>query len=249
MIDELRARNIALIQDATMHFGKGLTVLTGETGAGKTALLNALKLVIGSRADASNVREGQTQAIVEASFTVDDESAETMRQMGFEVDGNQILVKRKLTNDGRSKCYVNNGMATVSGLSSTVGALVQLHGQHSQQALLQPHNHVKFLDAWAAQQLQAVKQEYLQAYDDYCDIKVQLDQALEANKISAYQIEQARFVCSQIEAVNPQLNEHDELEEQLPILRNGESLSQGAGEALQALRGEGLAIDLLAHAE
>ena len=248
MIDELRIRNVALIDDATMRFAPGLTVLTGETGAGKTALLNGLKLAMGARADATAVRDGAGEAIVEALFSVDDDAMQAMQQRGFECDEPRVLVKRSLSSDGRSKCYVNDGMVTVKGLSDTVGALVDLLSQHQNQELLSVQNHVRYLDAWAGDLVAGPRETYGHALDAWHRSQRELEQLRQQLDVSDYQLEQARYLCEQIGAVNPGATEHDELEARLPIVRNGERLASAASDALHALRGDGQVIDTLSSA-
>ena len=132
MIDELQVSNIALIREATLVPSAGLTVLTGETGAGKTALLSALKLILGERADSSTVREGEALASVEAPHDTE----------GF-------TVQRSLSAEGRSRVKIDGRIASVRELSERVGVMMDLCGQHEHQRLLDPAHHVAMVDAWA----------------------------------------------------------------------------------------------------
>ncbi len=249
MIEELRIHNLALIEKVQMNFGPGFTVLTGETGAGKSALLGGIKLAIGVRSDASLVREGCKEALVEAAFSVDDSEARAViEQSGFSVEEDGVIVKRRISLDGRSKCYINDEIASVKGLSQTIGPLVDLHGQHEQQNLLSPNMHVEYLDRWAGDKIQPLKDEYKEAFYAYRKAKAALDEASDRASASEYQVEQARFVCSQIDPVNPGEGELDELESKLPILRNGESLAMSAAQALETLRKDGGVIDMLSCA-
>ncbi|MGI6217013.1 MAG: DNA repair protein RecN [Coriobacteriales bacterium] len=248
MIEELRVRNLALIDEAVMGFSKGLTVLTGETGAGKTALLNAIKLAIGARGDSTIVRDGSDETTVEAVFEVDDPTIESMRERGFELDSDQVLVKRVLPRNGHSKCYVNDGMVTVRGLSDTIGPLVELHGQHEHQALLSPQNHIGYIDKWGADTISEPLKVYREALEEYRHCKSELDDAVESAKTSDFKLQQARFLLSQIDPVNPGETERDDLEARVPILRNGEQLAEAASESLEMIRGEGKTLDSLSGA-
>ena len=249
MIEEMRIRNLALIEDATMRFSDGLTVLTGETGAGKSALLGGIRLAIGGRADANSVRDGSQAAVVEAVFDLDGESRDELEEMGFDVGGGTAIVRRRISRDGHSRCYINDDLASVKGLSSAMGKLVDLHGQHEHQSLLSPQNHVGYLDRWAADSIAPARESYSQALAAYRSAEAVLDHAKELARSSDFQIEQARFVCSQIDPVDPGPTEHDDLERELPILRNGESLALAASSALDALRADGNAIDLVSQAQ
>ena len=137
MIDELQVSNIALIREATLVPSAGLTVLTGETGAGKTALLSALKLILGGRADSSTVREGEALASVEA------------RLFDGPHDTEGFTVQRSLSAEGRSRVKIDGRIASVRELSERVGVMMDLCGQHEHQRLLDPAHHVAMVDAWA----------------------------------------------------------------------------------------------------
>ena len=136
MIDELQVSNIALIREATLVPSAGLTVLTGETGAGKTALLSALKLILGERADSSTVREGEALACVEA------------RLFDGPHDTEGFTVQRSLSAEGRSRVKIDGRIASVRELSERVGVMMDLCGQHEHQRLLDPAHHVAMVDAW-----------------------------------------------------------------------------------------------------
>lgn len=137
MIDELQVSNIALIREATLVPSAGLTVLTGETGAGKTALLSALKLILGERADSSTVREGEALASVEA------------RLFDGPHDTEGFTVQRSLSAEGRSRVKIDGSIASVRELSERVGVMMDLCGQHEHQRLLDSAHHVAMVDAWA----------------------------------------------------------------------------------------------------
>lgn len=245
MIEELHVSNLALIERASLEFSPGLTVLTGETGTGKTALLGAIKLVIGARADASSVRDGEREAVVEALFSLDDVHARRLAERGFEVSDGQLVVRRRVGADGRSRCYLNDGLSTVGALEASAGSLVELHGQHEHQRLLAPRTHRSFLDAWGAAELDAPIAAYGEAFDAWRDATARLEEARSAARSSSERLEEARFLCSQVDAVGPLPGELDELEARLPILRDGESLALAAAEALAILRSEGGVLELL----
>ena len=148
MIDELRARNVALIRDASIEPASGLTVLTGETGAGKTALLSSIKLLVGERSDAGMVREGSDALEVEGRLFL----------RGDDEDG--TIVRRRVGADGRGRVELDGRMASVRELAARVGATVDLCGQHEHQRLLSVQTHVDMLDSWIG----AAAAEALQVY-------------------------------------------------------------------------------------
>ena len=150
MLRELHVRHLALIEDARLDFGPGLNVLTGETGAGKTVLVEALGLLLGGRGDIGLLRKGAERLELEAGFEVRD--GKGMRSLaaleGLELEDDEIILRRVIGGDGKSRCYVNGRMSTVGELSRLGEHLVEIHGQHEHQRLLTPSSHVEYLDAY-----------------------------------------------------------------------------------------------------
>ncbi len=233
MLEELHVRDLALIEDVWLEFGPGMTVLTGETGAGKTALLGALKLLLGDRADSASVRAGAPETLVEGRFSD---------------AGSELVVKRRVTADGRSKCVLGDEMSTVGGLAERVGPLVDLHGQHEHQALLTPATHAGYLDRWAGETALAALADYradLAAYRDALDALSALESRIAQ---AAENADYLRFIAEDIDAVAPELGEDDALEARLPALRHAERLTEASALAASALRGDGGALDRVAAA-
>ena len=233
MLEELHVKDLALIEEAWLEFGPGMTVLTGETGAGKTALLGALKLLMGERGDSGAVRAGATEALVEGRFTA---------------AGAEVLARRRVGADGRSRCFLDGQMATVGTLAECIGPLVDLHGQHEHQALLSASTHVGYLDRKAGEPAAAALQLYRSARDDY-RIAVEERDGLEARRVEAARnADYLRFVVDEIDRVDPKPGEDEELEARLPALQHGERLAKCAAEAAVELRGDGGAMDRAARA-
>lgn len=228
MLDELHVSNIALIEDATIAFSPGLTVLTGETGAGKTALLAALKLICGARADASVVRDGAEEALAEARL----------------VDGDEHIVRRRLSVAGRSRCAIDGTMATVGELAALTSS-IEVHGQHEQVLLLEPARQLAYLDSWA--QDDGLVAEYARARADYLEARWTLEELERARGKDEQELEFMRFTCEQIEKVNPQPGELEELEDDLPRLQHADQLAQTLQDACAALHDDGGALDLIAR--
>lgn len=232
MLDELHVRNVALIRDARFAPCQGLTVVTGETGAGKTALLSALKLLVGERADASAVREGAQQAEVEGRFFLSGDTSD---------DG--IVARRTVNVEGRSRVSVNGSMATVGQLADRLGSTVDLCGQHEHQHLLKASNHAGMLDAWAGEAAAAAKAAYAQAFDAHRAATEELARIQEASQASSEALDQARFVLARIDEASPSVEEYEQLMADLPRIENGEALAQATDAAYQALSADGAAID------
>lgn len=255
MLDELHVENVALISDATFAPAAGLTVITGETGAGKTALLSAIKLLIGERADAATVREGSPSALVEGRFFADGadlsaSGAGPCAQGDGAVAGieGECVVVRKVSADGRSRVSINGSMATVGQLSSAVGATVDLCGQHEHQHLLKPSNHASMLDAWAGEDAALALAGYRAAFDAAAEAERELARVREAAQASSEQLEQARFVLARIDEVNPSEEEYEQLIQELPRVENAETLVTAAETAYWELSREGGALDAVRSA-
>lgn len=233
MIDELHVENLALIEDAVLVPGSGLTVLTGETGAGKTALLSALKLVMGERADASSVREGEDGLLVEC------------RLFNGADDPEGFGVSRSVSADGRSRVKIDGAIASVRELAGRVGPMVDLCGQHEHQRLLDPAHHVDMVDAWAASDIAPALDDYRRDLAAARDAARELERVLAASRAEGARLEEARFAVERITEVDPKPGELQELEVSLPRAEHAESLASCANDAQAALSDEGGALDAL----
>ena len=231
MIDELHVSNIALIRDADLVPSAGLTVLTGETGAGKTALLSALKLILGERADSSTVREGEQAALVEA------------RIFDGAHDQDGFTVQRRLSADGRSRVKIDGGIASVRELSARVGSLVDLCGQHEHQRLIDPANHVAMVDSWAGRPVLDALEAYREAFKAARAAAREYKRVEDAARAQGSRVEEARFAAERIDEIDPQPGEYEELEEVLPRAEHAEVLVSTADEVHEGLFGEGGALD------
>ena len=186
MIDELQVSNIALIREATLVPSAGLTVLTGETGAGKTALLSALKLILGERADSSTVREGEALASVEA------------RLFDGPHDTEGFTVQRSLSAEGRSRVRIDGRIASVRELSERVGVMMDLCGQHEHQRLLDPAHHVAMVDAWAGRAALEALEKYRACFKVSRVAAKEVRRVEEASRAQGSRVEEARFALERI---------------------------------------------------
>jgi len=233
MLHELHVSDFALIEDVWLEFAPGMTVLTGETGAGKTALVGALKLLLGERADSQAVRSGAAEALVEGRFAS---------------GADEVVAKRRVSADGRSRCQLDGEIATVGGLARRIGPLVDLHGQHEHQALLSPPTHAGYLDRWAGKAVDDAVSSYRVARAAHA-------QAIETRDALAARLAEAsrnadylRFVLNEIDGAAPRPDEDEELEARLPALQHSERLAEAADEVSALLRGDGGALDRIAQA-
>ncbi len=244
MIDEIQVENLALIREASLTPARGLTVLTGETGAGKTALLSALKLLMGERADKSAVREGADALTVSGRF------------FGVNVaEGNcapdedgEVVAIRRVTADGRSRVTLGGHMASVGELSQAIAPAIDLCGQHEHQRLMKPAEHLHMLDAWAGKDVAAALAAYQEAFAQAKDAEAELERVRAAGEASSARLDEARFTLRQIDAVDPQEGEYEEIAAELARSEHAESLATAADAAHTALSGDGGALDALGSA-
>src|SRR5215813_12446770 len=147
MLRFLRARNFALIDQLELHFNSGFNLLSGETGAGKSIIVDALGLLAGSKASPEVVRTGETRAVVEAVFEADIKA--DLDRLGLDSEGDEIIVRREISPDERNRVYINNQPSTVSALRALAPLLLDIHGQHEQQTLLDTSSQLALIDAFA----------------------------------------------------------------------------------------------------
>lgn len=233
MIDEIRVENLALIREASLVPCSGLTVLTGETGAGKTALLSALKLLMGERADASSVREGEAGLVVEGCFFKGADDPE-----GFGV-------VRSVSADGRSRVKIDGSISSVRELATRVGSMIDLCGQHEHQSLLDSANHVRMVDSWAADTIAPILDDYRAKLHVARAAAAELARVTEASRSKGALLDEARFTVERISEVDPRLGEYEELEESLPRAEHAEALASAANDAQSLLSEENAALDSL----
>ncbi|MCD8315816.1 MAG: AAA family ATPase, partial [Eggerthellaceae bacterium] len=179
MIDEMLIENLGLIRQASIVPSPGLTVITGETGAGKTVMLSACKLLMGARADKDYIRQGSDEALVEGRFFLsaknrdiaenDDLTIEDALESDDDAPINEeseLVAIRRISAKGRSRVTINGSLASVSELSANIAPTIELCGQHEHQQLLNPANHVAILDAWGDDNLKTSLAEYRTVYED-----------------------------------------------------------------------------------
>ena len=233
MIDEIHVENLALIKEATLAPSAGCTVLTGETGAGKTALLSALKLIMGERADSAMVREGEPQARVTARLFRDSHDTEG------------VIVERQVSADGRSRVRLDGAMSSVKELSASIGPCIDLCGQHEHQRLLDADTHVLMVDAWAGDAVSSLLDDYRTKLSIAHEAERHLRAVDAAARSQGSKVEEARFCCERIDEVNPAPGEYESLEETLPRAEHAELLISTALEAQQSLQDENGVLDVL----
>lgn len=236
MIDEVHIRNVALIREATFAPSPSFTVITGETGTGKTALLNALKVLVGERAGAGMVREGAEELQVEGRFLGD----------GCGQDG--VVVSRRVSAQGRSRVSIDGSLASVKELSAGLGQSVDLCGQHEHQRLLSATYQRALLDEWGKDEIEAPLSAYRACLSRANAAAAELQRLRELESADEVELDRARFALEQIGKADPQPGEYEELLERMPRLENAEMLVGEASSAQASLTGSGGVVESLESA-
>lgn len=251
MLDEMHIANVALIRDTLFQPSSGMTVITGETGSGKTALLNALKLLVGERANAGMIREGADELCVEGRFFLDagdamdaqERSTNTTGAAQFSEDG--TVVCRRVGLNGRSRVTIDGSLAGVKDLAAGAGASIDLCGQHEHQQLLNASYQRVLFDRWGAGEIEAALEHYRGAFDARDIAQAEVARLQDMSEADGVALDRARFVVEQIEAVDPQPGEYETLLQELPFYENAEMLLSEARSSYSMLTGESGIVEQL----
>ncbi len=238
MLTALAIQNIVLIDQLALEFQPGLSVLTGETGAGKSILLDSLGLVTGERADSGLVRAGAAGGTVTAEFELPEDHPvhAVLAEQGLE-GGRALLLRRQLGADGRSRAFVNDQPVGVALLSRIGGLLVEIHGQQGQLGLLNPSNHRALLDAFGGLRPQLA--EVQAAYRTFREAREMVDEARERLARARADEDYLRHAAEELSALAPRPGEEEELAESRTLMMHGEQIAGELGEAIAAVSGDG----------
>ena len=233
MLNELRVQHFAIIDDLTLHFAPGLNVFSGETGAGKSIVIEALGFVLGARGDVSLIKDGASKMSVQATFFSNILPDNLRKQYGLSAD--QFTLRRELDNKGKNKAYIEGRPVTVAALAQIGQVLVDFHGQHDHQSLLHAHVHLQLLDQFAKHE--KLVSQVGQAWQNVQQIQAKL----EAVRLSAQEkerlLDMSQYQLDEIERVAPKPGEDSDLEQALPKLKHAGKLLEFAAEAYENLYG------------
>lgn len=223
MLKTLLIKDYALIENIEVPFEKGLNIITGETGAGKSILIDAMGLLLGERASTEVVRKGAEKSIVEGIFDV----ALNKKVKKFceqnEIDfSDDLIVRREVSLKGTNRCFLNDSPVTLNLIKEVGDLLVDLHGQHEHQSLLRTETHIEMVDSFA--NLENQLSEYSKNYHELNTLQKELRELLEKESALKEKRELYQFQIKEIDAVNPQMDEEEKLEQELNILENSEKL-------------------------
>src|SRR6266511_2066855 len=229
MLGELRIRDLGVIDDAWLEVSPGLNVLTGETGAGKIMVVDALALLLGERADSGAVRAGRAAALVEGRLATDDDGqvAAALAAAGAAEEEGEVVVARQVLAEGRSRAQLQGRMATVAAIAEVVRPLVEIHGQHEFQRLLRPAVQRELLDRFAGDKVLALRA-----------VQRELDQLASRARDREREAELLRYQLEEIEAAAVRVGELEELDAESERLTNAEALREAAVLAWQFLEGD-----------
>ncbi len=236
MLTDLSIRNIAIIDALHLSFREGLTVLTGETGAGKSIIIDAVGLIMGARANSDLIRTGHDEATVEAIFDISllPQIRQQLEEAGLEA-GNELLVKRSISRSGKNRIFINVGMATLTLLTDISRRLINIYGQHESQTLLRPENHLVLLDAFAGST--ALRQEFAAICGQLHAVREHLDRLDHEEREAARRLDLLAFQSDEIGLAELQAGEEEELEERRQVLAGAERLGTTSAEAFERLYG------------
>ncbi len=245
MLEYLEIRNVALIDHIEVEFGEGLNILTGETGAGKSILIDSITFVLGGKTGRDFIRTGTDAASVSAMITLNSEVLRTrVRELGVDIDeDNALMLFRQITDTGKSTARVNGRTVTLRMLKDIAETLIDIHGQHEHQSLLNSAKHIDLLDAFGGASLEAEKTRLNDTLSAYRSLDKQLRELDIADREARMGI--LNFQIEEIERARLTPDEDTKLTERRKILQNAEKIRTGCVKAMESLNGDGGATDAL----
>lgn len=243
MLSALNIKNFAIIEDLELEFYNGFNVLTGETGAGKSIIIDALGLLVGDRATPSLIKNGSSKAFIEGIFIINDKNKKRIESIiEDELDENILYVSKDIYIDGRSISKINGRSVTISLLKEVMSTLVDIHSQHDNQYLLNQNNYLSLLDNFMNEDQIKIKNRYQNAYKVYLDVKNRFEKA-QNEKISEQEIEFLIYQNKEIEALNLKENEIEELEIEQKRINRLSKFNEAIQNTNELLGGDEGAID------
>ena len=237
MITNLHIKNIGIIDDLEIDLNKGMNVLTGETGAGKTLIIDSISIICGGRFSKEMIRKGENHSYVELCMYVPNDVNS--------IDGN-IIITREIYNNGRNMCKINGRLVTVTELKNFMSNYIEIHGQNDNQKLLDSRTHIKYLDNFSGEGIIQLKNEYKEKYQRYNEIRRELKNNYGDEKEKQRKLDLLRYQLNEIQEARLKDGEESELEERSKLIRNSEKIAKNLSEAEMAV-GENT-IDLIGNA-
>lgn len=242
MITHIKIQDFAIIDHLDVDFHEGLNVITGETGAGKSIIIEAISTALGSRADTTYVRTGKDKAIIQLTLDTSDEQSQAFFEENGITPDEETVIKREISKTGKSVCRINGEIVPVSLLSKFCRGLADIHGQYDHQSLLNAEQHVFLLDSFGGPEIRKVRETTEQVYHQYVDCSRQLNQI--KNNLAAAQRQRdfMSFELDEINKIKPVLGEDDELAQRITLLENSQRIFERLSGAYEVLFGEEQAV-------
>ncbi len=220
MIQHISIRNFAIIENTEVDFEEGLNIITGETGSGKSIVIEAVSLALGSRADSSYVRNGADKAVI---------------QLAGELDGEEIVITREISAAGKNLCRLNGDIVTLAQLNQISRKLADIHGQYDNQSLLNPDNHITLVDAYRHETVDVLKDAVRGDFERYAQVRTQLGRLLASEKENLRRMDFLRYEANEIEKASLRPGEDQELEDRISLLQNSEKIFENIEKAYGVL--------------
>ncbi len=249
MLKELHIKNVAVIDEVHIEFSEGFNVLTGETGAGKSILIDSINMALGGRTSRDIIRHGCDFASVDICFETDSPAVlATLSELGIDAEDGIIAISRRLNTDGKTTCRINGMLMPANMVREAASALIDIHGQNDNQSLLNAKHHLGLLDEYGNNS--GLLEEYKSVYREYRGIETEIEKLSQNEDEKARRLELLKFQAGEIRDAKLKQNEDEELQQARDRLYNMENIVSGAGAAYGALYGgeEGTACDLLRKA-
>lgn len=251
MLSEISIHNFAIIEHLEVTFDEGLTVLTGETGAGKSIIIDAVQLLAGARGSQEFIRHGAKKAELEGMFTIDDEHHPVfgkLSEFGIECEDGSIILRRDLNANGKTTCRVNGKLVTIASLREIGSQLIDIHGQHDNQELMHEKRHIHLLDQFAGSKLAEAHRNYIDIYHHYTKLKRRLETANENEQQVAQRIDLYSFQLKEIDNAELVIGEEEELEEEKLKLQHFNRIFERLNTAYESISGDNHALDWVGSA-
>lgn len=250
MLAELRVENFAIIEKLTVDFNSGLTVITGETGAGKSIIIDAIGLLVGGRGSSEYVRHGSDKAEIEALFLIHSQhpSVDIAKEIGIEISDDMLVLRRTISSSGKSVCRLNGKLVTLSQLKEIGKTLIDIHGQHEHQDLMEPDKHLILLDQFGGPKLRKAYEYYVTYYRQVEKNYQEYHQLTKNEQETARRLDLLQYQLKEIADANLSETEEDDLIEERRLLMNYERLFQALQVSYEALYGEGKGLEWVGQA-
>lgn len=242
MLKELQVRNFAVIDDVTVKFGNGLNILTGETGAGKTLIIEAINLLIGERADNDLIRENEEKLIVQGyfDFSKNEKVLNFLKdeKILYENDStDDIVISREVNKLGKNRAFINGIFTQVNTLKNLGKNFLDLHGQHDHQSLLDEDTHIDIIDCFGKVDVKNIKLQYQKSYKNFINAKKQMDELLKKQVEKEIRLSDLKYRLDEIEKLKLKENEEEELENEKNVLKNYEKIYNLCSHSISLLNG------------